>query len=43
MIGSGRTSTKALGMGTIKYTIAGANARAALVADGWTITDGGII
>ena len=30
-----------LGMGTIKYTSAGAPDRASLVARGWTITDGG--
>lgn len=30
-----------LGMGTIKYTSAGAADRASLVARGWTITDGG--
>lgn len=42
-IGSGRTSPKVLGMGTIKYTGAGSSARAALVADGWTITDGGLL
>lgn len=43
-IGKGRTQTnKKIGMGTIKYTSAGASARAALVADGWTITDGGQI
>ena len=33
----------ALGMGTIKYTSAGAADRASLVARGWTITDGGQI
>lgn len=32
-----------LGMGTIKYTSAGATAKANLVAKGWTITDGGMI
>ena len=30
-----------LGMGTIKYTVAGSAARASLVTKGWVITDGG--
>lgn len=43
-IGTGRTETnKVIQMGSIKYTSAGASARASLVADGWTITDGGMI
>lgn len=32
-----------LGMGTIKYTSAGASARANLVTKSWTITDGGLV
>ena len=43
MIGSGRTSVKSLGMGSIKYTSAGASARQALIDDGWTIVDGGVL
>lgn len=43
-IGTGRTQTnKVIHMGSIKYTSAGASARAALITDGWTITDGGLI
>ncbi len=43
VIGVGRTQTnKNLNMGTIKYDSSGASARAALVADGWIITDGGL-
>lgn len=37
-----RTTAKVLGMGTSKYSTAGAAARASLVAKGWTITDGGL-
>ena len=43
MIGSGRSTSKVLGCGTVKYTSAGISARAALVADGWVITDGGLV
>lgn len=32
-----------LGMGAIKYTSAGATARANLITKGWTITDGGLV
>lgn len=43
-IGTGRTQTnKAIGMGTIKYTATGKTYRDLLIADGWTITDGGLI
>lgn len=38
---TGRTQSKVLGMGVSKYTALGEAARAALVASGWTITDGG--
>ena len=37
-----RTTAKVLGMGTSKYSAASATARAALVSNGWTITDGGL-
>lgn len=40
---AGRTTAKTLGMGTNKYTAAGAAHRATLVNDGWTITDGGLV
>lgn len=44
VVGTGRTETnKSLTMQNIKYTSEGASARADLVADGWAITDGGII
>lgn len=44
LIGTGRTQTnKNFGAGSAKYHSSGASARAALVADGWTITDGGMI
>ena len=36
-----RTEPKILGMGTSKYSAASA-ARASLVSNGWTITDGGL-
>lgn len=43
-IGTGRTQKdKNIGMGSIKYSSAASAARAALIADGWTITDGGQI
>lgn len=43
-IGTGRTQTnKNIGMGGNKYTIAGKPYRDALVADGFVITDGGMI
>lgn len=42
-IGVGRTAIKNLNVGNNKYTSAGASARAALIADGWSITDGGMI
>ena len=42
-IGTGRTNTnKNINMGTIRYTSAGKPYRDALIADGWSITDGGI-
>ncbi|WP_298908279.1 hypothetical protein [uncultured Psychrobacter sp.] len=37
-----RTTSKLLGMGTSKYSAASAAARASLVSNGWTITDGGL-
>ena len=37
-----RTTAKVLGMGTSKYSAASAAARASLVSNGWTITDGGL-
>lgn len=37
-----RTTAKVLGMGTSKYSAAGAAAKASLVEKGWTITDGGL-
>jgi|GEM_PF-5984962 len=37
-----RTESKLLGMGTSKYSAASAAARASLVSNGWTITDGGL-
>lgn len=37
-----RTTPKVLGMGTSKYSAASATARASLVSNGWTITDGGL-
>lgn len=40
---AGRTTVKSLGMGTNKYTAAGAAHRATLVSSGWTITDGGLV
>ncbi|MDH5825776.1 BspA family leucine-rich repeat surface protein [Sphingobacterium faecium] len=36
-----RSTPKVLSMGTIRYNSAGASARATLVSNGWTITDGG--
>ena len=42
LIGVGRTQTKIAGFGSIKRDSTGTSARAALVADGWTINDGGI-
>lgn len=39
---TGRTGAKVLGMGTNKYTSAGAVHRATLISSGWTITDGGL-
>lgn len=43
-IGKGRTqSNKNFSAGTAKYSSFGSAARAALIADGWTITDGGMI
>lgn len=42
-IGTGRTAIKWLNVGNNKYNASGASARAALVADGWDITDGGMI
>ena len=43
VVGTGRTQTsKYLTMQNLKYTSAGASARADLVADGWTIVDGGL-
>ena len=39
---AGGRSNVTLGMGSIKYTSAGATARANLVAKGWNITDGGL-
>lgn len=41
-IGSGRVAAKVISMGTIKYTLTGKPFRDALVADGFTITDGGL-
>lgn len=42
-IGTGRTNTtKSINMGTIRYTAAGKPYRDALVADGWTVIDGGL-
>lgn len=38
-----RSTPKILAMGTVRYTSAGSAARAALVTNGWTITDGGQI
>lgn len=37
-----RTVPKLLGMGTSKYSAASAAARASLVSNGWTLTDGGL-
>ena len=37
-----RTTAKVLDMGTSKYSAASAAARASLVSNGWTITDGGL-
>ena len=37
-----RTEPKVLGMGTSKYSAASVTARNSLVANGWTITDGGL-
>ena len=37
-----RTEPKILGMGSSKYSAASAAARASLVSNGWTITDGGL-
>lgn len=37
-----RTMPKLLGMGTSKYSAASAAARASLVSNGWTLTDGGL-
>lgn len=43
VVGTGRTETKkSLTMQNLKYTSAGASARADLVADGWNIIDGGL-
>src|SRR5690606_11341547 len=38
---TGRTAAKALGATLVKYSSAGAAARASLITKGWTITDGG--
>ena len=38
---NGNQSNVTLGMGTIKYSSAGATDRATLISRGWTITDGG--
>lgn len=44
VVETGRTNaTKGFTMQNIKYDSTGASARADLVADGWTITDGGMI
>lgn len=43
MIGAGRTQTKILYVPQLKYDATGVTARANLVGDGWTITDGGLI
>lgn len=44
VVGTGRTQTsKFLTMQNLKYTSAGASARADLIADGWEILDGGMI
>lgn len=37
-----RTTAKVLGMGTSKYSAASEAARNSLIANGWTITDGGL-
>ncbi|EXA67172.1 hypothetical protein J504_1121 [Acinetobacter baumannii 348935] len=37
-----RTTAKVLDVGTSKYSAASSAARASLVSDGWTITDGGL-
>lgn len=43
-VGTGRTQTiKTFSAGTAKYDSSGASARATLVADGWTLTDGGLL
>ena len=42
-VGVGRTFSKQCNAGSIKYDSTGSAARAALVADGWSIVDGGLI
>lgn len=43
-IGTGRTQTnKNFSAGSAKYHSSGSSARTALVADGWTLTDGGVL
>lgn len=42
-IGTGRTKSKVFNAGAIKYHSSGSSARAALLSDGWSITDGGMI
>lgn len=42
-VGVGRTFIKQCNVGTIKYDSTGSAARAALIVDGWTIIDGGLI
>lgn len=42
-IGVGRTQVKSFSAGSAKYDSSGSTARAALIADGWTLTDGGVI
>ena len=44
VVGTGRTQiNKRLGMNSIKYDSSAISARSALVADGWIITDGGLV
>lgn len=43
LVGVGRTATKSIGMGSVKYNSLGSSARSSMVADGWSFADGGMI